>query len=166
MRPFVLWGIAFITTFAVAGIGFFALRPFLQRTITPQTITQQGLSETIDLRATWVGNVTFWASTWTDPSVYCIYKGKETLQITAQSETTIAGSVIYNLTGTPHGYIECGPVRDNIGINSTISGTRITNLKAAGYGTFAGSYTTDTITLNQTASNQFRQKGPANLLRQ
>jgi len=134
-----------------------------QQQIDQRQIEQQKLSTVRDLKGTWRGTASFTIST-LNP---CSEKTQLTLTINNQTENTINGT--WSNTGG-----RCLLASDNQVFNANLSGTRINNLNLMpALGRYSGSYTEDTVTLNQEAPGQFNGgtinltvRGPINLIRQ
>jgi len=161
-RPFIL-----ITTF-VAIVAPIMLYTFQNYSFTPVTIdkTSSNLSPAGNLTGTWSGTATF--KNTENPSYYCTFSGNLTLKLT-QSGNQVNGQFIYTMSkGVPFGdNTQCTLSTDTYQISAKASGSRIENLATPdSYGTFMGSFTNDTITLNQSKITSLKLVGPANLLRQ
>ncbi len=169
ISSFILVGFV-LAAFVLIGISFhaFQAKPFVPKTITPQPIVQRTIDQSKSQLAPVRNLVGTWAGTaslsWTtlDP---CTGNAQLTLVINNQTEDAINGTV--DLGAGPC-TVDDGPGAFNAGL----TGTRINNFAIGGLGTFSGSYTKDTITLNQTtigrgnAGITVTVNGPINLLRQ
>lgn len=159
--PFIL-----ITTFAIVVIPvvFYTLQNY---SFIPKTINQtvSNLSPARDLTGTWSGTATFQNTE--DPTHYCTFSGKLTLKLT-QTNNQVNGQMIYiRSKNVPFGEgTQCTPGTDTYQISAKVSGSRIEDLTMDVYGTFIGSFTTNTITLNQNKITSLKLLGPINLLRQ
>ena len=161
-RPLIL-----ITTFVAIAVPVM-LYTFKIYSFKPITInkTISNLSPAGNLTGTWLGTATF--KNTENPIHYCTLSGNLTLKLT-QSGNQINGQFVYAMSkGVPFGdNTQCTLSTDTYQISANVSGSRIENLSTAdSYGTFMGSFTTDTITLNQSKITSLKLVGPTNLLRQ
>lgn len=182
---FILIG-GFAGTVSLGGI-YFGLQRFNQRNIVPATIDQRAidqrtieqrqLSAVRDLKGTWEGKATFNLG----QKGRCSLPGTITLTINNQTENAIFGTFIFDYGSGEYTYPSpgakapltgCRPGATTFPITGNLVGTKIENISCGILGIFSGSYTRDTITLNQTEAvdNGYGVKeimnGPANLLRQ
>ena len=146
---------------------------FQSQGITPRVIQQravqpsQGLTPARNLVGTWQGTAQYIFHQ-TDIS-YCLIKFDVVLTIASQTGNNIAGNVVVTWqSAEQHGNFACAQVpQTNDPVNGTISSSSITNLNAGTQGNFTGSFTTDTITLNQPKNGDGDGlNAPLNLLRQ
>lgn len=171
---FILSIVSIVAIFYVAFM--FVPRIMQSRNITPinidqRTIDQRQLSAVRDLKGTWEGKASFNAG----QTGRCTLNESITLTINNQTENAISGIMTFtDLSGTPNtaGMRACNLGKFPVAITGDIVGTRIENINAGMMGTYAGTYTQDTITLNQTGTvdNGYGVRnvigGQANLLRQ
>lgn len=139
-----------IGTFAVGVVGFVII-PFALRRFQPVTIMQRKLSAVRDLKGTWTGQATFNAG---QPG-RCTLNEELTLVINDQTENGISGTLTFtDISGTPNSarMRSCSLDTYNAPVNGTVVGTRIENMNGGIMGTYSGSYTQDTIMLNQLAT--------------
>lgn len=164
----------------------FEQRDFQPRNIEQRTIQQRQLSAARDLKGTWEGAVGYGLDFINSGSHHCFSKYVMHLVVNNQTDDTITGTVAFSndhlnpgddcevATAVPTTPI---PARASIGSSS------ISNIDFGAFfaslGGFSGSFTTDTITINQTTVGQFqydnsnpytnsyvRLSSPINLLRQ
>lgn len=178
-----LWGIkiwqiiiAIILFPFLLGIGAVALRALEDRDFQPRNIKQetidqrkidnQKLTPARNLVGTWRGTAKYKFNQ--TPQSYCYVFFDVALKIDSQANNRIDGSVdVAWLRSEQHGNFPCAQVPDRTdGVTGTVSGSR---LKFGGgqQGEFDGSFTTDTVTLNQPKDEAGDGvEGPINLLRQ
>lgn len=172
-RPFIIPAIVFGGLFLAGFIIFraFALpafipQPFVQRAIVPRTVEKRQLEPARNLVGNWQGTAKY---IFNQTAIsYCDMWFNVTLTIANQTGNNIGGNVVVTWQKSEqHGNFACAAVPPtNDPINGTISGSRL-NFNAGGQGNFTGSFTTDTITLNQPRdANGDGLVGPVNLLRQ
>ena len=158
LMKFVLIG-GFSGAVVFGGI-YFGLQRFNQRNITPysvdqrtidqQTIDQRQLSAVRDLKGTWEGHANFV----TNQNGRCDMPGTLILTINNQNENTISGNYTLNYQSgkyhAPAGWKshDCTPGTSTDSLNGNISGTSV-NITLETFGLFSGSYTQDTLTLNE-----------------
>jgi len=175
LSPFVLIG-TFAGVAAIAAGAFFAF-PFIPHQFQPRTIEQQKLSAARDLKGTFEGAITFMESNTTSGTDYCKHSYSMRMIIENLTNTKISGTLAFkfeSITG------RCSSNETNVWGNpvaftASISGSKITRLDlGALQGVFSGSFTTDTITLNQNTPGRYdigasqgtyTAKTPVNLLR-
>ena len=142
----------------LASIGVVTIQGLQNRTFTPQTlqqrtidqrkIEQKKLTPARNLVGDWQGNGKYIFHQ-TDVS-YCDMNFQIDLKITSQKDNKIGGNVTVTwLNAAQHGNFACAQVpTTNDPVNGTVTGSRLT-INAGNGGNFTGSFTTDTITLNQ-----------------
>ncbi len=83
----------------------------------------------------------------------CAWSGILTLTITDQTKNTFGGTVSYNQNPDPS--IDCTIGNDVFAFkNVKVSGSEIKNIKIGSFGDFSGSFTENSITLDQSSSDQ------------
>jgi len=168
IRP-IIFPIVAIPVITISGVLFWKMqnRNFVPTTIDQRQVDQSRsqLTAVRELKGAWGGTADFRRPTAGGGS--CTWSERINLIITDQSENGITGNMTFTaLKGTA-----AGPVRCISGANGTapfaadLTGTRINNLARGNY-IFSGSYTQDTITLNQTNDTGNNMVGTLNLLRQ
>ncbi len=167
MKPLLMKFLPFIliTTFAVIAISFI-INTFKIHSFKPITIDKanSNLTSAGDLTGTWSGVATF--KNTENPSYYCTFSGNLTLKLT-QVNNQVKGQFIYVISkSVPFGEgTQCSMDTDTYQISANVTGSRIENLTADYYGLFTGSFTTDTVTLNQSKTTSLKLISPINLLR-
>lgn len=178
-----LWGIKiwkifiFVILFPfLLGIGAMALRALEDRDFQPRNIEQKAIDQrTVDkqkltparnLVGTWRGSAKYKFNQ--TPQSYCYVFFDVVLKIGNQTDNRINGSVdVAWSRSEQHGNFPCAQVPDRTdGVTGTVFGSRL-KIGAGQQGEFDGSFTTDTITLNQPKDEAGDGvEGPINLLRQ
>lgn len=185
-----LWGIriwqiilAIILFPILTGMGIIVFRELENRDFEPQTVEQRNidasrpilenrdseqrqLSAARNLKGDWAGNAIF--NFQITPNSSCLVTFGVTLHITSQQDNTIRGNVDLGwLKSEQRGNFACQPVPpSNDPVNGTVTGSRLA-LDAGQQGAFTGSFTTDTITLNQPKdADGDGLESPIHLLRQ
>lgn len=160
----------------LAAIGIVAFQgsqaqSFGSQTITPVTVRQRTVQQQTPTPArtlvgSWHGTAQYIFHQTTIS--YCLIKFEVVLAITSQHGNNLNGTVTVTWSSAErHGNFACAQVPQTIDpVNGTLSGSRLA-LNAGSQGNFTGSFTTDTITLNQPKNGDGDGlAAPLNLLRQ
>lgn len=142
-------------------------RRITPRTITPRRITPQQLTPARNLVGGWRGNAKYVFHQ--TPISFCYYNFLVDLTIAAQNGNNINGNVTTSfISSEQHGNFNCAvPPNNNNAFAGTVAGSRLTINAGNDLGNFTGSFTTDTITLNQSLNgDNDGVVGSVNLLRQ
>jgi len=161
-KPFIL-----ITTFVVitVPIVFYTLKDYSFKPITINNILSK-LSPAGNLTGTWFGRATFKNAD--NPDFYCSFPGNVTLTLTQKGNKLNGQFVFAEEKGIPsNDDVACEEGTDSFQISAIVNGSRIEPFNIANdYGTFTGSFTSDTLILNQSKVITFELVGSINLIRQ